>query len=676
MNKTEKMTPLEFVVVTPSVNIYSSWLKIINRGISEVNRLIEKYNSAYSIDEKKLILQHIENTQQNLDDTLPDTIVSYFDPYVNLFYDNLFLQLQEQKKYFSPQATHLPSETVEYFSDLLSTMDYCKAGRVLEILLAGKEADIGELARLYEPLDSNYDAYQSFLEQHTIQFLAGKNSKNFVIENKQSGSKYILKVENRIDATKEVERTLRRTLNKYPNNDNFLVEVYAERRVLCGLSGSKLTATLVFMNYCEGKTLTQLATIPTSIEERIELGIEIGLAHLKLVKKTQDMNVVNTDYKGDNLFFVRDSFSSELIATVADCKAFCAAQDGFFIPPWDSRAITSGVLGAPEIVNKEIIRGRFRVEPIHLYTVAKNIFMVLAADDDEAISTSLLIPGFIDLLFTSPLFTTIKGQVLKDLLMKLGRFNPDDRLSLDEAMNILKGLKYGQFYTNINCLFARYKFDCELPTALLDSYIDMVYCRFRSYKDDPTVNWNQHEQQADFEKALEKLHAISLLSFGKHDRIMQQFIQSTLFSLLSETDHKQTLGKIDRVQQSLGPLVQFIHGLCQRLRQKNHVGYFSTKLKQEKGDLIENQMRRLPLCQREYIFLGNEYADIKNELKHALARRTVAMNTWFKDLEASEVCSLDYQKALEIYNKCHADVSHPCVDPMDAIEPIQWMEIA
>lgn len=418
------------------------WVEFTNHRIDEINELIQQYNYALSTSERIDALKEIDTAQQSLSDALPDAVYDLLDNFRRQVSTSLFDEMKTQRANLEVARDYQPktcdSEMIT-LADFINDMEYSRLIKMLRILKDGSRAILTDLSALYELSHPLFPAFQLCLSRCEIRYLNGSNSLNFLVRDKSTNECTVLKVENNMDTTKVVERSLRHQLSGYSDEDNFLVKVYAERRV--SLDEDHMVRTIEITDFIHDKTIQEIANEELSMTKRGNLSIEIGLAQLELSHKTSMLGAVNTDYKSSNIY-IRQNEDGSFSAMVSDTKAYYTFdKDKHIIPAWDNQVIASDFRSAPELRTMRKIP--CDVDAIHAYSVAKNMYHVLFGSNPQLILDSRTTKGVAESDFKHSYLKTPQGLALKEFILSIGNASPEFRLSIDDAMKRLKNIKLG-----------------------------------------------------------------------------------------------------------------------------------------------------------------------------------------------------------------------------------------
>ena len=552
-----KTTPFRLNNIPKRGSLLSSWVNKMNELILTINDALKLYEEFICHKEKTKQLLYIHQLQQKLDDALPDSIITEIHEYQNELHHRLFawLRMERYRLNLTPQYSIKTINHKFTLADLIANMEPEYLSKLAQLL---SNDDYTSLPSLYFYSNPNGKAWASFWSLHTIESLGGENSKNFIVTEKSSQKRIVLKLENRLDATKDIERQIRKRLFANEARDNFLVNLHTDRRTTFNDKArrKKVTGTISITDFCDGLTFRQMAkqSQKKSTIERQSLAIKLGLSHIELAQKTMNLNAVNTDYKLDNIFFIFDAGTHQYNAMVSDCKAYCHCDEhDAVIPPWDECFIKTHIMAPPEVFG-DVTQRKILADPLLSYTVAKNLYLFLVIEDEELLLEDLLSLDITQLDFNRPIFQNSLGSKLKQIICELGNSDPNKRTLLSNAQRMLLQLQLKAH-----------------GLALLD--------------------------------------AIKIKQFSSYDRVTSMFVNRMNFELNSTelAEINKTLREIERVFSQVNmPFVDYMHQTIKEFRVRYAFEYSNVISRHRKADKIEQAMARVPFDKRGKIF---EYED-------------------------------------------------------------------
>ncbi len=402
------------------------WIK----PISVINKLIEEYNTEKKEQQRLEKLNALYLEQKKLMHTTPPKAIALFPAYIEQMLDQFFKALKDQ---FTSLGIDSLSETTKpdptligSLPEIIANMPPEKIDRLLSILSQGELWKINQLQQLYEPYEIEYDEYQEFLKSHTISFLGGGNSKNFKVTNTLTGKIFILKVDERLGTIKTAEMYLRERSLK-----NVLTKVYAERSgKILNAEKKNVVKTLIVTDFCQGSDLESLAEQTLSDEKRLELALIIYSQMATILTNIVNDGNAFPDMKNANWLIENDSLF------IADCKSFVFINNqheiNFNLPQNRFLGyISTKFLNPPE-------KWPLIADSLHAYMFGKNLYQFLTNCTQDYLKSVVDQTQF---CFAYPIFSTPRGKIFADLIRKLVRRNPAERISLNSALQDLQKIQ-------------------------------------------------------------------------------------------------------------------------------------------------------------------------------------------------------------------------------------------
>lgn len=422
--------------------VLKTFLAQVNIDIVELNLLIDKYNEMSDEAEQIEMLQQIYLRKQQMEYKFSDVHKSRCPSYCEEIHVNLFNELQKQfaslgihslhnVTKLDPMAKTVVTNSPDNINEIIANMSPDKASEMLEILENGQEFDREELNNLYKEDEPGFVEYQSFLRKNEITFLGGSNSYNFKITPNDGSPSVVLKVDNRLGMPKSAEADLREHSLK-----DVLTSVKAERLVTASMDEENfITRTLLVTEFCRGGDVeSHSRTHGDNANARIESALSIY----------SKMGAILTEISLDGYAFPDMKNSNWLVdengtLRVADSKTFVFSEETGVIDRVKNKEKwfgmhTSKFMDPPEILLKKDI---FSADKMHSYMLGKNLYEYLAGNE---LNLTFKHNGA-DYDFSAPIFQIPEGKELKNLIINLIKPNPDDRISLNDALVQLKKMK-------------------------------------------------------------------------------------------------------------------------------------------------------------------------------------------------------------------------------------------
>jgi len=422
------------------------FLRAIRNDIDQLNQTIESYNSTNDIQEKRRLMEHIYWQTRNLQDTYPGDIMTGFADYQTEILHNLFVDLQSHKERLnklSPPVDILSKpaslDTEVSPVEMLERMVPNKVSALLAILSAGENCDLNTLNELYsfQNLDDELEelhAFEGFLSKNTIGFLGGGNAQNFkVTQNADPSQVFVLKVEERLNMPKRIERYLRATVLR-----DVLAPIYAERQAKFMRAArpphypaTETTCSLLLTAYCPGGNLEKHSD-NQMYRDRLHNGLNLYSQMGDVLTRISSQNCAFPDIKNTN-WLVDEHGKLRL----ADTKSFVMTDGNGYVNTENLKEngygfITTRYMNPPEFYQTRV----FSADKMHVYMLGKNLYQYLSNCDASMLKKP---PSSFD--YSSPIFLAPEGIVLKKLISEMLEDLPANRLSMSEALAQLDQIK-------------------------------------------------------------------------------------------------------------------------------------------------------------------------------------------------------------------------------------------
>lgn len=317
----------------------------------------------------------------------------------------------------APEQTTVHSKTVEMFSNLLMNMEPEALLKLVQTLSNGEDYSQHDVEHLYESLYETMDeqspvyqqflSYKQFLSTHTIDFVAGGNSKNFIISANEDGAVYMLKVENRLNAPKTIDTYLREDALK-----DVLTPIFVTRDVDITENGATTTRTLLLTQFCDKGSLEDDAGEQMTNDDRQKYALQYYTQMAQILQTMTNAHCFFPDLKNSN-WLIDDSG----MLRIADTKTFL-----YITPEGTYHSSIEKNEGYPfhntEFVSPpEFFLGQpFSADQAHAYILGRNIYQYLTKCHTNYLPDE---HGFRD-----PIFRTAEGQRFKALIEKAIQRNP------------------------------------------------------------------------------------------------------------------------------------------------------------------------------------------------------------------------------------------------------------
>ncbi len=454
------------------------FLKEVNEELTDLNALISQYNTLYNAPQgtnadKIKVLQDIYEQRKKMEDKYPADMVGYCPDYQNKIQKKLHRQLKTE---FSSLGIRSLREDVIYnrtssphsLADFIANMSLDKVSDMNEILSedSSKGQSVTDLARIKQSLINLYEAPDSFLDtpgedgyaeskafwnEHSIQYLDGINSRIFIIKDSQN-QESVLKVENRKNVPKTVLNKMLSALK------DVLTPIITEQQAtFINSKGIPITRTLQVTAFCTGGNLIQHADKISNDDKKITSALNIYSQMTQILIKMGENNATHTDMKNTNWIIDQNER-----VKIADTKGFAPTENGIFrvenhTNRWHLGRVHTPYMDAPERQNQLTVG--FSADKAHSYMLGKNLYQFLSgcSDDyledkhdatppDEQVMKNLSSADKYVLHtqqydFNLPIFKTEHGIELKALIQKMIKPDPNDRISLADALLVQERIK-------------------------------------------------------------------------------------------------------------------------------------------------------------------------------------------------------------------------------------------
>ncbi len=598
-----------------------------NRGITELNKLINQYNQA-KLAQKLNILYQIYLKQKEINDALPQNIKSANPEYREKIHHELFKNLQTQfahlgvvslqedylKARINSQSVKAPDPSA--LTEILANMAPEKVDRLLEILSAGKKFNAKELESLYQPHEPGYQVFQLFLSTHSISYLGGENSYNFKITHLDTCSSEVLKVEDRLGVPRTIENYL-----KAHSLKQVIAPIRAQREGHYLRGGFvHTTKTVLITDFYRESDLGNAIKDTLSDEEKIKTALKIYCQMATIVEKIEKDGCAFPDMKNSNWLLDNGAL------LIADTKSFLFLDWEKKINLHDYRNVWHEFLATPYLIPPEAqyMLGTFSATKMHSYMLGKNIYHFLTNSTKE-------------IEFNHPIFSSPIGQELCVLIKGLTQGNPEKRISLSEAATQMQAMfraidipsvqaecratleeiaqfKQGHNDEEINLLIKK-RMEC-INAATHLTELKAIKTQLIEDKKQVQESIKVHELKNECKKTLAQ---IMPFKFGQNDTEMSLFIE-TKTKLIDQQTSQDALLKINQELKTLvtkmkqDPVMKAVREIITQFRSKNH---FYTIGMKDKALRIEQAMAKVPLEERFTINDGKSSA--AKEVLNALA---------------------------------------------------------
>lgn len=407
----------------------STFIRKVNRDIDTLNCCIDAYNNASDREARIAQLKEIFRFKHYMENKYSDNFLKLCPQFSKKIHIGLFLALQAEFAQYGITSLYgmldkTPPLPANSFSELLSNMPPEKVSLLINILSIGTFFDKNRLKNLYKPNEKNYAEYQNFLQNNALSYLGGGNSQNFKIQPNDGSPPYILKIENRFGKPKLPEAHLRHHSLK-----DILTPVMAERKSKCVANGHIATRTILTTEFCVGGDLVNHSYNHDEDDvARVNSALDIYSQMLDILIGFGKDGCAFSDMKNDN--WLLDSNGK---VRIADTKSFLFCNSDGLIDLDKDKKNTGGAfiethfISPPELTSTDYL---INADKMHAFMFGKDLYEYLTCC---SYSTLDGINDAAGLNFDRPIFKTFEGTRLEQLIRKLIRCQPADRISLEEA---------------------------------------------------------------------------------------------------------------------------------------------------------------------------------------------------------------------------------------------------
>jgi hypothetical protein len=494
----------------------------LNSFVESINRVIEAYNKEETSQPKIKALDRMMAVIKHFDVHLPPQTLAQSDE-LHVLKSDLFQQI---KQAYAENGVHsMAKEGSSPIADILSNMSQEYADKLMEILLRNiknKSELEKNLKSLYPSDEENLEAnaWRKFLSGHSIEFLGGNNSTNFKVTNIEDSRVNVLKVDNRLNNPRNVEQHLRE------EHSDILTPIDADRQVK-GTSpedSSKISRTLLVTDFCPLGSLDSYSKKRHDTQKYLTTSILMGQM-AEAFKGIQDANCMFPDAKAPNWLI-----DSNGRIRIADTKSFLFTDEsGEYnrsVPgnKYIGMISTNGYITSEMQKFLEGGKKNLNAENVHASLLGRNIYQCLTGQMPYNFNYNL------------PIFLKSPGKEYKELIEKLVKDPPHERMSLEDAQKELQNLgvmsspKYKQL---IKCSEINTDFDLK---PFVDNQLVLVrpvqeLLLFKLIDDllSPLKTLSEPCTKSDFELMIKYQtlrNDIESLQFGYADSQMQYYLTS------------------------------------------------------------------------------------------------------------------------------------------------------
>lgn len=423
----------------------------LQKQMALLNTEIAAYNRIYNVKDKLKALTRIEASAQAIREAYPGNYLSKITNYNAEININFFNQVKQQRvrlnERLSPPVPIIPAlKPPTTLEEMVAQISPEKLKKMMEILSFGTNFRINDLGNLYPKASRNEskadkeerEMFASFLANHTISYLGGGNAQNFRIQRKNSSEEKVLKVEYRFDSPKAAARDLRENALK-----GKMTSISTERQSTFyharhGLTTCSLLVTPLIRG---GDLEKHISLLPKDNHARSTHTIDLGTQMADMFLAIQP-NYAFTDPKTSN-WLVNENGKLQ----IADDKSFVPAKKGVYIEQFADQKGYDGIITSGYMYPKELDRGTFDVDSMHVHMLGKNLYQIMTNCDNDTLRNlkpdkvkSGLFRKSSDFYFDKPVFKTPEGQLIKEIIKQAIQPDAKNRISLIEARRQLAAI--------------------------------------------------------------------------------------------------------------------------------------------------------------------------------------------------------------------------------------------
>lgn len=408
----------------------------VNHDIDELNKLIAAYKSGSSND-PIVSLKAIFHYKRLIENKYSENHISACPDFLKRLEQKLFPALKREFAKHGITDLYgivdpLVPPAANAFSKILTNMEPLEVNKLMTILSQGSAYSRDELSALYPPASN--PEYDAFIRNNAISFLGGNNSKNFKITPHDGSKPYVVKVEYRmgmpkLPAVHLKERALKETI----------LPVMAERMGTMAAGVGTVTRTILVTEYsANGDLNAHSLKHSNNFNTQTAAALDVYRQMAAILISIEESGCAFPDMKNSNWLIDQNGR-----VVLADTKAFIFCDRNGKINYAETIAITGGsfvqseFFNPPEFYSQLAVGVPISADKMHAFILGKNIYQYLTHCDDSELH-QLNDASYFD--FNDIVFETNEGQQLKELIGHLVRANPEDRISLAEAMHKLDNI--------------------------------------------------------------------------------------------------------------------------------------------------------------------------------------------------------------------------------------------
>lgn len=469
----------------------NTFIDKINADRLKLNNLIDQYNQASDISNKRNLLHRISQESALIPTKYPPSYLAYCTDVTTNLQIELFENIKEQREYLDSVTLVSSTQRDCSLDVIIERMSPHKMAILMSILNQGASFNQSAFNSLYTLADpkNEYDDFQTFLNTHNpITYLGGNNSKNFKVEPLNGQPSYALKLENRLDQPETAEIYLREHSLKEILTQKYISRNGTFRWCYDTINKSYVTLNrnIVITDLCLGGNLIDhAATIAPLTTQRIDSALNIYRQMSQILDDIRQDHCAFPDMKNSNWLIDE---SGDL--WIADTKSFLFTDAQGNIQLNIPENAWADVISTDSVSPLELTlfddKDHSSADKMHAYMLGKNLYQYLTGCNDYYLNK---IDDGLKFDFSNTIFKSQEGLALKSLIKSLVRRDALYRPSISEALETL---------IDIELNMVKNSFDKYLIFITEDPNLSALHQKFKSCVDLGDI----YNQQKKLDKAL------------------------------------------------------------------------------------------------------------------------------------------------------------------------------
>jgi hypothetical protein len=391
--------------------------------VGQLEKYLKQYARATTVQQKKASLDEMKKVMKKFSNAYRPSDYAYSENYqkVNAAMHG-FLRDEYQALGISSLADN--RQAPNSISEIITNMSQEKANIFTNFLMHGQQdanKKLLGLENLYPASDQSAEAkqFRDFISKHDIKVLSKGNSFNFLVENRVTGQRQVLKIDSGLDVPNRVDDSLRRN----PGTKPLINPMHADRQIFTrNTSGAPISRRLSVTNYCRFVDALTYSKEKLKSDEHRLLNADIYFRQMcDAFSNIQNSGRIFLDGKLDN-WLIDDDGNLQ----IADTKSIVYTNENgvydFTHPKNENTQFLASRGYEPPEWDKN--RKKFTSEKSHAFIAGRNLYSFLTGDKLTADET---------LDFDKDVFKTPKGKKYEELIKALTNTVPSERISLQKA---------------------------------------------------------------------------------------------------------------------------------------------------------------------------------------------------------------------------------------------------